>query len=151
MLAQATPFIMSGDEFGNSQSGNNNPYCQDNIISWLDWDLLTKNKNLYQFFKFMISFRKKHNPIRKTTTESSIGFPDVSLHGVEPWQTNFEVDSHYLGVMFSGKTKDKDDTVYLAINSYWEGLSIKLPELNLGLCWRKVVDTFEEDSILSER
>ena len=64
MCSRGTPMFFSGDEFGNTKFGNNNSYCQDNEISWIDWSLLEKNKDLFEFFKFMIDYRKKHPVIR---------------------------------------------------------------------------------------
>ena len=73
--------FFAGDEFGNTAFGNNNAYCQDNIISWLDWNLLKKNKDIFEHFKHVIAFRKKHNIIRRNSAECSLGLPNTSTHG----------------------------------------------------------------------
>ena len=65
MCSRGTPMFLAGDEFADTRYGNNNPYCQDNLISWLDWSLLEKNRALYEFFRYMIHFRKAHACIRK--------------------------------------------------------------------------------------
>ena len=140
--------FLAGDEFGNTQFGNNNPYCQANIISWLDWNLFEKNRKLFEFFKFLIAFRKKHDPIRKHTSSCSYGFPEISVHDVNAWESNFREDSHYVGIMYAGRTKQLDDCVYLAVNTYWESLTIKLPKLPLGHYWYLAVNTFEEESVI---
>ena len=60
MLSQGTPLLLAGDEFGNSKSGNNNSYCQDNEMSWLNWNQLKTNRDIYEFVRYAIGFRKKH-------------------------------------------------------------------------------------------
>lgn len=147
LCSRGIPMFLAGDEFGNTQFGNNNPYCQDNIISWLDWNLLRKNKDLFNFFKFMISFRKSHDPIRKNTAICSYRFPEQSAHGVVPWEPDFGGDSHYIGIMYAGRTEGRDDCIYMAINTYWEPLQITLPELPEYMRWYRIVDTYREEFI----
>ncbi len=152
LLSRGTPMFFMGDEFGNSQGGNNNAYCQDNYISWLDWNMLKQNKKFHDYVREMIRFRKKHIAIRKECEPCSLNFPGISVHGTVPWDDNFSDDSHYVGVMFAGrepKTRH-DDIVYIALNTYWEDLSITLPELpeRSGLRWVNVIDTFEEESFI---
>ncbi len=151
LCSRGVPMFLAGDEFGNTQFGNNNAYCQDNIISWLDWNLLEKNKELFEFFKFMIKFRKKHTPIRKHTPKCSFGFPEMSAHDVTPWKHDFGGDSHYVGILFAGRSGYEDDCVYLAINTYWENLWVTLPQLPPSLCWYKEIDTFEENSVMQRK
>ena len=147
LCSRGIPMFLAGDEFGNTQFGNNNPYCQDNIISWLDWNLLRKNKDLFDFFKFMISFRKNHDPIRKFTARCSYRFPEQSAHGVVPFEPDFSGESHYIGIMYAGRTEGRDDCIYMAINTYWEPLKITLPELPEYMRWYRVVDTYREEFI----
>jgi glycogen operon protein len=131
-----------GDEFGNTQFGNNNPYCQDNEISWLDWTLLDKNREIFDFFKYMISFRKKHAVIRGTTAHCSCYFPDVSFHGAEPWNVDYSRESRLIGVMFSGKDKKgNDDIVMVITNAHWDGRDVALPALPSTLRWKLEADT----------
>ncbi len=145
MCSRGTPMFLAGDEFCNTQFGNNNPYCQDNEISWLDWGLLKKNKDVFEFFKKAIAFRKAHPAIRKRLGQCGFGFPQTSFHGVEPWQDQFQSYDHYLGVMFAGKElHGEDDIVYVAVNSYWEDLQIRLPDLPEGHVWRVALDTEKE-------
>jgi glycogen operon protein len=139
-----------GDEFGNSQLGNNNAYCQDNEISWLNWNDLETNKNFFQFFKYMIQFRKDHSVIRRKEKPCSIHFPEMSAHGNTPWVEKYNWESKVVGIMYAGSVDDVDDMVYVVVNSYWGQQEIELPGL-LGLFkWKLVVDTFEENSILEE-
>lgn len=151
-FSRGTPMFLAGDEFGNSQGGNNNAYCQDNMVSWLDWSLLEKNKNLFEFFRFMINFRKKHLVIQRNTKPCLLGFPFISVHEAEPWNSNYQWDSHVIGVMFAGINEHtgKDDVVFLSVNAYWEDVTQHLPELPEGTHWEVVADTWQEESILPE-
>ena len=102
LCSRGTPMFLAGDEFCNTQFGNNNAYCQDNEISWLDWSLLEKNREIYEFFRYMIAFRKKHSAIRGECSSSGLGFPTVSVHTNQPWDNNVTQESKFLGVMFAG-------------------------------------------------
>ena len=102
LCSRGTPMFLAGDEFCNTQFGNNNAYCQDNEISWLDWSLLEKNREIYEFFRYMIAFRKKHSAIRGECSPSGLGFPTVSVHTNQPWDNNVTQESKFLGVMFAG-------------------------------------------------
>lgn len=142
MCSRGTPMFLAGDEFCNTQFGNNNPYCQDNEISWLDWNLLTQNHTIFGFFKAMIGFRKAHEAIRRRLPAGSCGFPDVSFHGKEPWKPEKSYDSRLLGVMFAGcNSSGKEDIVYLAMNTFWEKQEIQLPILPEYLSWKLAADT----------
>ena len=142
LCSRGTPMFLAGDEFCNTQFGNNNPYCLDNEVSWLDWSMVEKNRDVFDFFRFMIAFRKGHPALRSTTAECSCGFPDVSYHNEHPWNQDFEYDSRVIGVMFAGKHESGgDDVVYIAINAYWEARTVWLPQLPDGMRWRFDVDT----------
>ena len=143
MCSRGTPMFLAGDEFGNTQFGNNNPYCQDNEISWLDWTLLEKNKDIFDFFSYMVHFRHMHPVIRKALPKSICEFPEISFHSEVPWNCSFSPEQKVLCVMFSGydETKQHDDTVYLAINVYWEPVEITLPRLCSGQSWQLAVNT----------
>ena len=149
LCSRGTPMFYMGDEFGNSQGGNNNAYCQDNFISWLNWEDLSRNSELFDFFKYMIKFRKDHDCIKKKCIRGAFGYPEMSNHGTKPWDGTYAADSHYIGVMFAGESEKKQvpQAVYLAINSYWEPLTVRLPALpaDSGYSWRRVVDTYERD------
>ena len=143
LCSRGTPMFLSGDEFADTLYGNNNPYCQDNLISWLDWSLLKKNKDLFDFFQYMIRFRKDHPVIRKDLEPSYLGVPAMSTHGLTPDETNFSGDSHVVCVRFAGynETTQKEDLVYLAVNSGWFPVTLTLPELPEHYKWKVAVNT----------
>lgn len=143
LASQGTPMLLSGDEFGNTQFGNNNPYCQDNEISWLDWSLLDKNRDLFLFFKNMIKLRNRHPVLKDRIENARCGLPHVSKHGNDPWYLNPSDETRLLGIMFAGWNKEasEDDIVYICINAYWEKQSVTLPDLPVYLEWRIAVNT----------
>ncbi len=146
MCSRGTPMFLAGDEFGNTQGGNNNAYCQDNLTSWLDWNLLEKNQGLYQFFRYLIRFRKEHRVLRANVSRGACGFPDVSFHGVAPGQGSFGPEDRYVGVMFAGWERETGpQLVYVASNAYWEELEAELPQLPAAMSWRLVVSTWQEE------
>lgn len=149
MCSRGTPMFLSGDEFGDTRFGNNNPYCQDNEISWLDWSLLEKNQDLFEFFQYMISFRKAHPAIRKDLLPSKALFPHTSIHGLTPWDTNTGDDFHTTCVMYAGYDpgNEKDDIIYLAVNPYWRTLDLALPSLPEGKYWHIAVNTGDPEHI----
>lgn len=149
LLSQGTPLIYAGDEFGNSQSGNNNPYCQDNEISWLNWRNLESNRELFEFTKELIAFRKKHpilhmaQPLRDMDYRSC-GYPDISYHSDNAWFAGFENYNRHLGIMYCGKYAvnaegTEDDFIYVAYNLHWEKHHLALPTLPEGYAWERVL------------
>ena len=144
MCSRGTPMFLAGDEFCNTQFGNNNAYCQDNNISWLDWKRLEENRDMFDFFRFMIRFRKNHRVLRTETGDGACGFPDFSFHGVSPWRDRpFDSHDRYVGVMFSGWERDTGpQVVYVASNAWWEDLAVTLPQLPASMYWVKAVDTW---------
>lgn len=143
LCSRGTPMFLSGDEFADTRYGNNNPYCQDNLISWLDWSLLKKNKDLFDFFQYMIRFRKDHPVIRKDLEPSYLGVPAMSTHGLTPDEINFSGDRHVVCVRFAGynEATQKEDLVYLAVNSGWFPVTLTLPELPEHYKWKVAVNT----------
>ena len=143
MCSRGTPMILAGDEFGNTQCGNNNGYCQDNEISWLNWKLLQKNRDYFEFYKSVIAFRKKHRCISRRLEHARSGFPDISVNGGDPDYTQINAQTRTLGVMYAGfdPEQNADDLVYLVINPYWEGISVRLPVLPKGRSWGICIDT----------
>ena len=143
MCSRGTPMFLAGDEFADTRYGNNNPYCQDNLISWLDWSLLEKNRALYEFFRYMIHFRKAHACIRKDLEPSYLGFPSMSLHGLTPWKPDLPESSHTACVLFSGydDTLHKEDLGFLAVNTHWCSAALTLPQLPDGYTWKIAVNT----------
>ena len=147
MCSRGTPMFLSGDEFGNTQYGNNNGYCQDNEISWLDWTNLEKNKKLYEFVKFMIAFRHKHPVIRKKLNDAVCGMDSLHTHNINAEDTSIPRDARTLSVSFAGYDKDngKDDIVYISVNTYWEEVTITLPRLDKAGRWYLSVDTYGDN------
>ena len=150
-FSQSTPKIFMGDEFGNSQKGNNNPYCQDNETAWLNWKNLEKNQEIYQFFKKMVDFRSKNDILRPSKENQmmdtiSCGYPDLSFHGMTAWRPQMEHSSRQLGVMYCGKygKKSEEEFIYLAMNMHWEAHSLALPRLPKGEEWVPLFATNEE-------
>lgn len=158
-LSQGTPLLMAGDEFGRTKKGNNNSYCQDNEISWINWKLLETNRDIYEFTKALIRFRKAH-PIFHMTREpvlmdyQSVGLPDVSYHGLKTWCPRFDSDCRELGILYCGKYGKKDggedNYFYVAYNMYWEPCEFALPNLPKGLMWHVALDTDREEGIFPD-
>lgn len=135
LLSRGTPMFLAGDEFLNTQYGNNNTYCQDSPISWLEWNQLEKNREHFRFTRHLIKFRNEHPVIRKYMGGCSLGFPDSWALG--PDHTNV------LRVIFAGRNADNtaDDIVCVAINAHWERQDCYLPELPHYLCWQIETDS----------
>ena len=144
MCSRGTPMFLSGDEFGNTKFGNNNSYCQDNITSWLDWRMLEKNRDLFEFFKFMIAFRKQHPVIHKQLPTSVCGMDPIHTHNVNADQTDIPRDARTFCVSFAGYDKEKghDDLIYIAVNTFWEDVTITLPDLHGRGAWHLNVNTY---------
>lgn len=155
LLSQSAPLIFMGDEFGNSQKGNNNPYCQDNAVTWLDWSKMKKNAEIFSFWIMLVNFRKGH-PILRPEREMRLmdyigcGYPDLSYHGQSAWRPQLEGNFRHIGIMFSGKYArvahiQEDDFLYLAMNMHWESHELALPKLPKGLKWERVFSTDEQE------
>ena len=144
MCSRGTPMFLAGDEFGNTKFGNNNSYCQDNITSWLNWRMLEKNKDLFEFFKFMIAFRKKHPVIHKQLPTSVCGMDPIHTHNLNAEETDIPRDARTFCVSFAGydKEKGKDDLIYVAVNTFWEDVTITLPNLHGRGSWHLSVNTY---------
>ncbi len=147
MCSRGTPMFLAGDEFGNTQYGNNNAYCQDNEISWLDWSLLEKNRELFEFFKFMIAYRQKHTVIRKKMPDAVCGMPAIQSYDADANRTEFPENARMFSVSFAGYDREmgRDDIVYLAVNPYWEDIKIKLPYLPSAGFWHLSADTYGDE------
>lgn len=143
MCSRGTPMFLAGDEFGNTQYGNNNSYCQDNEISWLDWGYLEKNKQLFQFFQFMIDYRRRHPIIRKRLPKAKCGMEQIVAHAADAAITNLPEHAMTIAISFAGYDceKETDDLVYVAVNSYWEPVPITLPKLLSRGTWYLAANT----------
>ncbi len=143
MCSRGTPMILAGDEFGNTQFGNNNGYCQDNEISWLDWSLLEKNRDYYDFYRHVIAFRKAHLCISRTLEPASCGLPDIMVNGGDPAFHDITDQTKTLGILYAGKRPDtgEDDVVYMVVNSFWEDTTVHIPDIGIGEHLELVIDT----------
>ncbi|MCB6366361.1 glycogen debranching enzyme [Intestinibacillus massiliensis] len=148
LCSRGTPMLLAGDEFCNTQYGNNNAYCQDNGISWLDWSQREQNRDMYEFFRYMVHFRHRHPALRGGLRPCACGWPEMSAHGVRPWDAAYDWDSRTVGVLFAGAREDgTEDIVYLAVNAFWEPVTVTLPAPPYGWGWRRYVDTGAADCL----
>lgn len=141
LCSRGPAMFFAGDEFCNTQFGNNNAYCQDNIISWLDWSRLEEFKEIHDFVRHMIQFRKEHPILRKMTKPSSCQFPEISVHNGTPFNASTDYKTKLIGIMYAGRNGEdtEDDIVFYCMNAYWEPLVMQLPVLPNGKHWH--VDT----------
>ncbi len=154
-LSQGTPLLESGDEFGHTKGGNNNSYCQDNAVSWLNWSQLRSNKAIYEFAKQAIAFRRAHPVLHmaeqpKLMDHLACGCPDVSFHGVNAWYPEFEHFRRQLGVLYCGSYGKKvdgspDDTIFVMYNMHWEPCEFAMPNLPKDRQWFAAMDTARKD------
>jgi isoamylase len=133
-LSNGTPMFCAGDEFMNTQGGNNNPYNQDNPTTWLNWDLLERNRDIFRFFKSMIAFRKAHPSLGR----SRFWRDDIKWYGVGK-DVDFSDGSHTLAFCLHGASQ-QDEDIYVMINAYWENLDFVVQE-GQPAEWKRVVDT----------
>lgn len=136
LCSRGAAMFPAGDEFCNTQFGNNNAYCQDNIISWLDWNRLDEFHEVFDFVRDLIAFRNSHPIIRKNTSVCSLGYPCMSVHNSFPHNQEFRDDTHVIGILFAGRNdEDEDDLVFLAINAHWEQQPMQLPDIPNKTFW----------------
>ena len=150
LFAQGMPCILSGDEFMNTQKGNNNAYCQDNLISWLDWNQLSRQEELYTFVCRLIALRKacmKQTAKKSEDTMGRSGIPQISYHGEDAWQMPAGRASRQLGVFYHEESTEKD--FYIAYNMHWLSHSFALPSLPKGLEWVCIAGT--KEGVLDEK
>lgn len=150
LFAQGMPCILSGDEFMNTQKGNNNAYCQDNLISWLDWNQLSRQEELYTFVCRLIALRKacmKQTAKKSEDTMGRSGIPQISYHGEDAWQMPAGRASRQLGVFYHEECTEKD--FYIAYNMHWLSHSFALPSLPKGMEWVCIAGT--KEGVLDEK
>ena len=147
LTAQGTPCLLAGDEFENTQKGNNNVYCQDNELSWLNWNRLKNNDSLFQYVKALIALRREHPVLHRPDAllgldQISCGTPDVSYHGENAWQVPADVSSRQLGVLYCASGQNDNDC-FIAYNMHWVKHTFALPALPKKKKWYRVMDTAE--------
>ena len=161
LTSQSAPMILAGDEFGNTQLGNNNAYCQDNAITWLNWSKTKTATMIHDYVKKMIQFRKsfpvlhQEEPLHMMDT-LSCGIPDLSIHGIQAWRPDYSNYSRMLGMLYYGEYVEEREgrSVYIIYNMYWEAKSFDLPNLPHGKSWKVMIDTYDnlfEESLLKKK
>jgi glycogen operon protein len=150
MVSQGVPMINMGDEIGHTKYGNNNTYCHDNALNWLDWAMVEQNADLFRFFQQMIAFRHAHPALRSRDhfqhrDHVSSGYPDISWHTTQAWAPDWGEHVRTLAFMLCGKHAlggtAHDDFIYVAMNMHWTGHNFQLPNLPRGQRWHLFADT----------
>lgn len=149
MTSQGIPLILAGDEFGNSQRGNNNAYCQDNEISWIDWRLREKEAGIFDFVKKLIAFRRENHLLHMKEEYKGMDFlncgcPDFSVHGIHAWYADKRDFSRVVAFMYCGRYDNESRDIYLAFNMHWEPHDFDIPMNLWNAGWKKVFDTSKE-------
>lgn len=154
LCSQGTPMILAGDEFGNTQLGNNNPYCHDDIVTWLDWRQGKREKEIFEYVKKLIIFRKEHPVLWQeeglpTSDNKGYGLPGISIHGTQAWMADYSNYNRMLGILLNGDyAKDvngeTDDIIYFIFNMYWESKTFDLPSLPNGRKWYVAITTYDD-------
>ncbi len=141
MMSHGVPMLSGGDEFGKTQGGNNNAYCQDNEISWFNWELLQTNQDLFRFVRELIRFRKAHPNLRRTSFHEDGGEAPIRItwHGTTLYQADWSGESQALGMLLHNNPNDND--IYLMTNAFWESQLFELPKLPKGKSWHQFLDT----------
>ena len=145
LVSQGVPMLLMGDECGQTQQGNNNTYCQDSPLAWLDWDLVSENAELFRFCRLMIQFRREH-PALRHSQHPGPGAPEVNWHGTRAWHTDWSPASRVLAfhriANAAADANDALDTVYVAMNTHWESLDFELPgPPSAGAKWHVAANT----------
>ena len=150
MTSRGTPMLLMGDEFGRSQHGNNNAYCIDSEISWVDWSLLESNRSLYEFTQALIRFRHQHECLRINHFDhhGSSHFPSCSFHGTTPWKVDWSPESKQLSWLMSCDNIETGlmDAVYVATNMAHYATWFELPSLPNEYKWQLCFNTGDSDN-----
>ncbi len=150
LLSRGVPMILMGDEMGRTQYGNNNTYCHDSEINWLDWSLLESNADLFRYTKLLIDFRQKHPVLRgrhhfRHCDYAGSGYQDISFHGTQPWNCDWSSESSNFAFMLCGKHARQgtvqDDFIYVAMNMHWDSVNFQPPPLPEGMRWHVFANT----------
>jgi len=150
MLSRGVPMILMGDEIGHTKFGNNNTYCHDNELNWLDWSLIEANLDIFTFFQHIIAFRHAHPVLRSKShfhfeDRVGSGYPDLSWHGLIAWQPDWGEYALTLAFLLDGyhacDGTCKDDFIYVAMNMHWEAHQFELPALPDNTNWYCAVNT----------
>ena len=153
LFSQGTPMILAGDEFGNSQNGNNNPYCHDSELTWTDWSARRGNRELSDFVRDAVAYRRLHKILHlreelQCIDYRSLGYPDLSFHGERAWYGDFEQMGRGLGCLYCGGYADEEGFLYIAYNFNWTEQMFALPQLPKGMKWNYAMDTSRKVSFI---
>ena len=144
LMAHGVPMILAGDELGRTQEGNNNAYCQDNSLSWMDWTLKERNADLHRFFRLLITFRHKHAALRRISFVPLPCCPRIDWHGVKLGQPDWSWHSRSLAMHLSRQDESGSvDHIYLIANAHWEEHIFELPAI-ANRSWLRFIDTTME-------
>ncbi len=159
LFSQSTPLLFMGDEFGNSQGGNNNPYCQDSPVTWLNWKDAAKNREILDFWKQLVMLRKRYAILRperelRMTDMNGAGYPEISYHGREPWKPETDAGIPRAGILYCGKAAEcKAEFLYLAMNLNTvpgQEAKLALPKLPDGYGWEQVIATGKAELLATD-
>ena len=142
MLSLGMPMIVMGDEVRRSQRGNNNPYCQDNEISWFDWSLLAKHADIHRFLRLLIARRLQRDlraERRRLNLDQFLRESKHAWHGIRLSQPDWSPDSHSLA--FGAELAEEGLRFHLILNAFWEPLDFEVPPLTDGVAWHRWIDT----------
>ncbi len=153
-FSQGTPLLRAGDEFGHSQKGNNNAYCQDNEISWLNWGNLDKQREFYDYVRELIAIRNRETMLHREAPLAmndyqKLGYPELSLHGEEAWKVRMAGYDHEIGMLYCGRYMDQENWLYVAYNMHWQEHDFGLPGLPETEEWKLCLTTGEEPPALT--
>jgi glycogen operon protein len=139
-LSQGVPMLLAGDELGRTQLGNNNAYCHDDELAWIDWRLLEKNADLFRFFRLLTRFRRKYAMLRRRSFFDDNGhLSDVLWHGIRAGAPDWSHESRQLAIFLRGGGGEPD--LYVMANSQWDGHTFELPPPSPGRSWHRFIDT----------
>ena len=150
MVSQGIPMLLMGDEVARTQNGNNNTYCHDSEINWLDWTLLDTHADFFRFVKACIAFRNAHPVLRnreyfRNCDYMGSGYADITWHGVKANKPDWSDYCRTLAFMLCGKHAQggsgSDDYIYVAMNMHWESHSFELPKLPTNHHWHVFANT----------
>lgn len=150
-LSQGTPMIFSGDEMCHTRQGNNNPYCQDNELGYINWNKTKMGKEIFNFVKQMIDYRKQHKILHmvnemKVMDYRATGCPDLSLHGVLPWRIDYHHVNRTFAMLYDERyTGFATGKIYIACNMYWENQEFNIPIGDKNTNWKVDIATSETD------
>jgi glycogen operon protein len=149
-VSRGTPMLLMGDELGRTQQGNNNTYCHDSELNWVNWELDDSQQEILRFARNCISFRRAHPVLRGRAHFQNrdcvgSGVPDISWHGTRAWSADWSGTSRVLAFMLCGRHTDapapEDNTLYVAFNMHWQWLEFELPAPPAGSSWHVFANT----------